>query len=601
MTRKARQVIRDHGIRQLVVRARWKLENPHLRYDEPERPLHADEDLHGYHHWIETEEARRFSALPDPKVLRYRPLVSVLMPVYNVEARILESAVESVRAQVYNCWELLIVDDMSTRSDTKNLLQTIETMRDDRIRVFHRQDNGGISSATNTALAHAEGEFIALMDDDDLLSPMALLCIIQYLNEHPDLDIVYSDEDKIDNRGIRHSPFFKPDWSPVLLLSMNYVSHLGVYRTSLAREVGGFNPEFDGAQDYDFLWRCAERSNRIGHVPEILYHWRVSQHSTAASMNAKPYVIEQGRLVVQAHLDRQSIQAEAKSSHIPARYRISRNLSEYPAVSVIIPTRDHVELLADCVHGVETCEYPGPIQIVIVDNGSSQRDAVEYLHTTPHQVLRRPGPFNYSFLVNQGEAVATGELLLILNNDIRMIEPSWLRTLADYLLLPDIGVVGPKLLYPDGRVQHAGIIYGLGGTAGHAFWMEAGNTAGYLGLLQVSHDVSAVTGACLLTRHEVFQMVKGFPENLPINYNDLAFCLAVQQAGWRIAYVAEATLIHYESVSRRPQVQDWELQEFRRQHVVPSVDPYYSPHLSTRPGHVYSFPWASEENSTVRT
>ena len=590
MARKASHVLVTEGPSQVVEYGVKKLKEPHLRYDEKIRPLNAEEDFDGYQLWIAAHDpTARDLARYAEQILTwtYRPLISIVMPVFNVEAKWLQRAVESVRAQVYPQWELCLVDDHSTSDATIQYLQTLATSGDSRIRILHRESNGGISAATNDALSMAEGEFIALMDHDDELAPHALVRVVDLLQDNPALDLIYSDEDKVDVENRRSAPFFKPDWSPTLLLGMNYVSHLGVYRATIAQEIGGFRPDFDGAQDYDFLLRFVERTCNIAHIPDVLYHWRTIRQSTASSMSAKPYVIDRGREAVQQHLERTGLDGKVLPGRIPARFRVHWRTSVLPVVSVVVPTKDHLPLLEKCITGLESTDYPG-LEIILVDNGTTNSSALEYLERIGHQVVRAPGPFNFSHLVNVGVTNSRGELVLVLNNDIEVMDPMWLQELSQQLLTPGIGVVGPKLIYPDGRVQHGGIILGLGGIAGHAFHLNSTDSHGYFGLQQVPHEVSAVTGACLLTTRELFDQVGGFREDLPVNFNDVAFCLEVQKRGYRVLYDANVTLIHRESASRPPRVEPWEEAIFRRSYVIDS-DPYYSVHLSRDGAKPYCF------------
>ena len=593
---KASKVLATEGPVQLARYGVKKLSHPELRYDDVTTPLNAEEDIEGYQVWLAqhglTRETRETMS-SDMQTWNSQPLISILMPVYNVKHAWLSKAIDSVRKQIYPFWELCIVDDASTYSTTKQYLKTLEAEADPRIHLRFASENKGISAATNQALAMATGEFVALMDHDDELAEHALYRVAQQLHLTPNIDIVYSDEDKIDENGRRFSPFFKPDWSPTLLLGMNYVSHLGVYRKALAESAGGFQTRMDGAQDYDFLLRCVENTDRIVHIPDVLYHWRTLTTSTAASMDAKPYVINAGLHAVSEHLQRLHIMAQAESGSIPARFRIAWQLTDWPSVSVIIPTKDRLDLLTTCLKGLQKTSYPQPLEIIIVDNGSTNAETQAFLKQCPYHVVSAPGSFNFSALVNQGVNEAQGELILILNNDIEFPEPSWLRTMVGHLQMPGVGIVGPKLVYPDGRVQHGGIILGLGGIAGHAFRLSPSEAYGYFGLQQVAHEVSAVTGACLLTYRTVFDQVGGFREDFPVNFNDVAFCLDTRSFGHRVVYCPDSTLIHHESASRAPHVEPWEETRFRQAYKI--YDPYYSPRLSLLPSHTFGFPRPEEE------
>lgn len=596
MFSKASKVLMTEGPVQLARYGANKLTHPELRYNETLNVLNAEEDVEGYQVWIHlhriTEEIRD-KMVENIESWTWTPTVSIVMPVYNVHPKWLLRAVDSVREQVYPYWELCMVDDASTAPATVKYLSELEAERDPRIRVLIRAQNGGISAATNDGLKMAQGEFIALMDNDDELAEQALYRIVDELQREPDADILYSDEDKIDEQGKRFAPFFKPEWSPTLLLGMNYVSHLGVYRRSLVESVGGFRSEFDGAQDYDFLLRCSEQTERIVHIPDVLYHWRTLSTSTALEFAAKPYVADAALNALSDHLVRQNIDGSVDLGKIPARFRIKCNVAKSSSVSVVIPTKDRLDLLQNCLEGLERTVYPESLEIVIVDNGSSDPKTLEFLKACPHKIVSCPGPFNFSFLINQGVAASSGDGILILNNDIEVLSDDWLTTMVGHLQMPGVGVVGPKLLYPDGRIQHSGIIVGLGGIAGHAFWLNPGDAYGYFGLQQVSHEVAAVTGACLLTRRDIYDQVEGFREDFPVNFNDVAYCLDVRSRGYRVVYCPDASLVHRESASRKPHVEPWEEARFRDAYEI--TDPFYSPHLSLLPAHVYGLPLPGEE------
>jgi GT2 family glycosyltransferase len=595
MSAKAAHVLWSEGPHRLIYYARKKLQQPYLRYNEVERPPTAEEDSVGYQKWLSrrsTELAQSHLAHP---VFDYSPLISILTPVYNTDPKWLYHAVRSVLRQTYRHWELILTDDGSTCSLTRDVLTELRSL-DSRITVLVHPHNRGISAASNTCLAAAQGEFIALLDHDDELDDYALARVVDELNAHRDADIIYSDEDKIGPDGTFYSPFFKPDWSPSLLWYMNYVSHLGVYRTALVREIGGFRSAFDGAQDYDVVLRAAESTSSIYHIPDVLYHWRATTESTALSVSVKPYALTAGRKAVEEHLERLRIPAVVDKTRSGRGHRIRFRPSQYPAVRVIIPTRDHVSYLKTCLSGVEAAEYPGDVRVTIVDNGSRQPDTVKFLQTCRHTVISAPGAFNFSSLVNRAAAQVQEDLLLLLNNDVEMVNPLWLRALVEVLLLPGVGVVGPHLIYPDGSTQHAGIIMSVGGTAGHAFWRYAADSYAYYGLQQTVREVTAVTGACLLTSTSLFRRLGGFPDELPHSFNDIAFCLEVQRHGLRVLYVPDAVLIHHESVSRDPRVEPWEATRFLTKWQPPKPDPYYSPHLSTSPSATYTLALTNDQS-----
>lgn len=600
MGRKLLGALVAQGPAMVLFYAKRKLQYPYLRFDEGERRPNAEEDVEGYSAWLARCDETASSSSDG---LSLEPLISVLMPVFNTDPRWLTAAAESVLLQQYTKWELVIVNDASTRTDTLQVLHNLELAGDSRVSVFHRSNRGGISVATNDALAHASGDYIALLDHDDELHTEALQRVVVGVNEDPTTDVFYTDEDKISVEGHRFAPFFKPDWSPTLLQAMNYVSHLGVYRATLLRSVGGWRSEYDGSQDYDLILRCSERTSRIRHISEILYHWRAVPDSTASSLASKPLATERARRALQEHVQRLGIAADVVSARIPNRHRIRLRIQNWPSIQVVIPTRDAVDLLRACVTGVQTARYSGPVTITIVDNGSRDEDSLAYLADIGHdvKVIRLDEPFNFSRLVNHGASVGTEPLLLFLNNDITMPNADWLEAMVTQACMPGVGVVGAKLLYPDNTVQHAGIVLGLGGMAGHAFWLNARDSAGYFGLQQLAHEVSAVTGACLMAWRDVFQRVGGFPECLPFSYNDVAFCLKVWRVGYRVIYEPEAELIHLESATRARRVREWEEERFAREFDPPVTDPYYSRHLSREPANSFCLPAGKSSYATNQT
>ncbi len=527
---------------------------------KPERPPEARRDPPpSYEEWLarygqidETALRRQLSEL------RRQPLLSILMPVYNPDLPALEAAVASVRRQIYSRWELCIADDASTDARVRPWLEQAAA-EDERIKVEFRPDNGHIAACSNSAFALATGEWCALLDQDDALTLDALARVALEIDAHPDAGLIYSDEDKIDDHGNRSSPYFKPDWNPELFLGQNFINHLGVYRTDLMREVGGFRESFEGSQDYDLALRCLERLSaaRIRHIPRVLYHWRMAAGSVAAVPDAKPYAREAARRAIAESLQRQGIagRVEACPENTEA-HRVVYSLGEkLPTVSIIIPNRDQVELLQRCLESVRAqTDYPA-FEFVIADNGSTERRTLDFLRTLERsggtQVLRHPGPFNFSRLTNLGAAAATGEILLFLNNDIEATEPGWLREMVSHAARPAVGAVGARLWYPDGTLQHGGVILGLGGIAGHAFPRLKRGRGGYFSRALLQQNISAVTGACLAVRRELFERFGPFDEeNLPISFNDVDFCLRLRAAGYRNLWTPFANLIHAESATR---------------------------------------------------
>lgn len=512
--------------------------------------------------------------------LSTRPLVSVVMPVYNTPEDALEEAIASVRAQLYPHWELRAHDDASTAPHVRAVLEK-HANEDARVRVSFGERNGGISSASNAALALATGDYVALLDHDDMLAPDALLEMVCAIDE-TGADLIYSDEDKLDPRGRRFDPFFKPDWSPDFLLSVNYACHLTVARRALVLEAGGFREGFEGSQDYDLWLRLSERTDRVAHVPMVLYHWRQVAGSTALDAGNKPAAHERSRRAIAEALARRDALAEVLDGPVPTTFRLVRQLAAEPLVSVIIPTRDRVDLVAQAVEGLERGTDYRNLEIVIVDNGSTDPETLAYLERSPHRVIRDDGPFNFPRLNNRAAAEARGELLLLLNNDTEPLERGWLRAMVEHAVRPEVGAVGARLLYPSGKLQHAGVVLGIGGVAGHSHKYLPGNTSGYFHAVDLIRNVSAVTGACLLVRREVFHEVGGLDErNLAVAFNDVDFCLRLRERGYLVVYTPHALLTHYESESRgfdlNPREIDFMLARWGERL---ARDPYYSPNLS---------------------
>jgi GT2 family glycosyltransferase/glycosyltransferase involved in cell wall biosynthesis len=528
------------------------------------QPLGADQQLlarGSYAHWLkefdslaadQLEKLReRAAALSDP------PLITILMPVYNTPERWLVRALDSIRAQVYPHWELCVADDASPAPHVRAVLERYAE-EDARIKPIFRAQNGHISTASNSALAAATGEFCALMDHDDELSPRALLHIAEKIIAHPDAELVYTDEDKIDESGCRFDPHFKPDWNPDLLLSQNYISHLAVYRTATLREIGGFRLGFEGAQDWDVTLRVIERTTaeHIHHIPHVLYHWRAIEGSTAMHLQEKDYTVQAGRRALEEYFVRRN---EPVALHLARgqHWHVRRSRPEPPPlVTLVIPTRNRRELLVTCVESLfAQTAYPR-FEILVADNDSDDPELFAFYEKRKalgrFAVLPCPGPFNFSAINNRAVAHARGELIGLLNNDLEAIHPEWLDEMVAHAVRPEIGCVGAKLYYPDLRIQHAGVITGLGGVAGHPF---KGFTRDEPGTPQfrphLVQNLSAVTAACLLIRKSVYQQAGGFEEaGLTIAFNDVDFCLKVQALGYRNLFTPFAELIHHESASR---------------------------------------------------
>lgn len=492
----------------------------------------------------------RIDAMPD------HPRISVLMPTYNPPLELLEEAIWSVRNQLYPDWELCIADDASTDPGVQQLL-TKHSKEDERIKVTFRSENGHISRATNSALSLATGEYIALLDNDDLLTEHALYWLAEAIIENPGAGLVYSDEDKLSEEGERFGPYFKCEYNPELMLAHNMICHLGAYRKDIIDRIGGFRTGFEGAQDYDLALRVLEqlKPGQIIHIPRILYHWRAIQGSTALTGASKDYAAEAGRLAVAEHLERIGIAAEVLPSlEAPGMNRVRYKLPEsVPKVSIIIPTRDRIDLLSVCIDSIRTRSTYSAIEIIVVDNGSTEAKTSEYLNFLQAEgvkVIRSDEPFNFSRLNNLGAREATGEILCLMNNDIEITVPEWLDEMVSYACRSEIGCVGTRLLYPNNSLQHGGVILGIGGVAGHSHKHVSANETGYFGRAVLHQSFSAVTAACLVVRKEVYNEVNGLDESFAIAFNDVDFCLRVRDAGYRNVWTPYAEMIHHESVSR---------------------------------------------------
>ncbi|MGZ8410091.1 MAG: glycosyltransferase family 2 protein [Hyphomicrobium sp.] len=484
-----------------------------------------------------------------------KPLIAVVMPVYNPKPAWLIAAIESVRRQIYPHWQLCIADDASTDAAIRPILERY-AKEDPRIKIVFRERNGHISAASNSALELVTGDWVALLDHDDLLAEHALFWVADAINRYPEARLIYSDEDKIDAEGRRCDPYFKCDWNIDLFYSHNLITHLGVYGMTLVREIGGFQEGFEGAQDYDLALRCIERiaPAEIHHIPRVLYHWRVHTDSTAHASAAKPYAMLAGERALNEHLDRCGVAAHVEL--IGHGYRIRYALPERPPrVSLIIPTRNGMPLIRQCVASIlEKTTYPN-YELLIIDNGSDDPVTLRYLEEIACdarvRVVRDGRPFNFSALNNAAVRQVEGAVVGLINDDIEVIAPDWLGEMVSLALQPAIGAVGARLLYPNGALQHGGVVLGLGGLAAHAHRNAPRYDHGYCGRASLVQSFSAVTAACLVIRKAIYEQVGGLNEtDLPVAYNDVDFCLRVREAGYRNVWTPYAELYHHESATR---------------------------------------------------
>jgi glycosyltransferase involved in cell wall biosynthesis/TolA-binding protein len=575
--------------------------------------LLAATDAHASPHNDYTEWVRRYDSLDEEGRRRIEeridglprfPLISVLMPVYNAPVAWLEQAIDSVRAQLYGNWELCIADDASTQPAVRRMLEQ-QSQRDARIKVVYREQNGHISASSNSALALASGEFVALLDHDDMLAETALFRIAEAIIAHPDAVLFYSDEDKVDADNRRYDPYFKPDYNYELLLAQNMICHLGAYRTATLRELGGFRTGVEGAQDYDLALRVTERATvaQVVHLPYVLYHWRAIAGSTALAAGEKNYAAQAGRQAVADHLARCGVAAEVLPAPVTPdvnRVRFACPVPQ-PLVSILIPTRDRADLLGMCLDSlIERSTYSN-YEVIIIDNGSVEEATRELFARLPQprfKVVRDESPFNFSALNNHAARVASGQFLCLMNNDIEILTPGWLEEMVAFAARPEIGCVGARLWYPDGRLQHGGVVLGVGGIAGHAHKYLPRGQNGYFGRAILHQAYSAVTAACLLLRREVFEQVGGLDEQLAIAFNDIDFCLRVRAAGYRNVWTPYAEMIHHESASRGEEDNPEKIARFGREIAFVEArwgdqlrtDPAYNPNL-TLVHEDYSLAW----------
>lgn len=491
-----------------------------------------------------------FAGDPPPTDLAFTPLVSVVVPVYDTPPALLEKMIESVERQVYRNWELCLVDDASPASHVRPIMEQAAA-RDPRIRVTFRPANGNISAATNTGIAMARGEFIALLDHDDELTADALFEVVRLLNDEPETDVVYSDQDKIDTEGRRSEPFHKPAWSPAYLQSVMYVGHLLVVRAAVLAETGGCDSAYDGVQDFDLMLRLGEATTRIRHIPRILYHWRKIPGSIASDSGAKRGIVDLQRRAVQAHLERLSLPAIATTNGSAHRVRVvPAARSHEPLVSILIPSKDHPELIGPCLESLFGKTAYAAFEVLVGDNETTDPQALVILDKYPVTRVPLPGPFRFAAFNNRMAEHSRGEYLLLLNNDTEIVDPKWLDTLLLYAEQDNVGAVGPLLLYGDGTVQHAGVILGPRGTADHVMRGFPGDSDGYAGSLQAAREVTAVTGACLLVRRDHYLACGGLNETFGRHYEDVDFCLRLRRLGLRNVFVGSTRLVHHESKSR---------------------------------------------------
>lgn len=496
----------------------------------------------------------------------YKPLISIVVPVYNVDAIILEECIESVLNQSYDNFELCLADDCSSKQETLDCLKKYEK-KDKRIKVVYREKNGHISEATNSAIAISHGEFIGLLDNDDLLSSNALYEVVKVLNCDKSLDMIYSDEDKIALNGKRYFPHFKPDFSPDTLLSSNYICHFTVLRKSIVLEIGGFRSEYNGSQDYDLFLRFTEKTDRIYHIPKILYHWRMIEGSTSSDASSKNYAYYAGKRALEDTLKRRKVKGEVHLIGTPQMYEIEYLYSREPKISIIIPTKDKADILKRCLESIYKKTNYQNYEVIVIDNNSHEKSTFRLLEQykkdyNNFSYYTYQCEFNYSYLNNEAVKRAKGEYVVLLNNDTEVITPDWLHKMVGHASQKHIGCVGVKLLYPTNTVQHCGVVIGCAGVAAHAFVGTGDDNFGYFGRLVSTYNYSAVTAACLMVKKSKYNEVKGLDESLKVAYNDVDFNIKLLEKGYYNVVLPSVKLYHYESISRGYDLNDKNKQRF---------------------------------------
>lgn len=576
--KKGFRYLRHYGPKEFWIRLHERFEPEEVPYGPWYEAYVPDESE------LEKQRKHRFT---------YEPLISVAVPVFRTPEIFLIQMMKSLLAQTYSNWELCIANGSPEDTVMKGILEEY-MKKDSRIRVSELTENKGIAGNTNAALEMAEGEFVGLLDHDDLLAPNALYEVVKALEADRELDAVYTDEDKVTTELDEHfQPHLKPDFNLDLLRSNNYICHFFVVRRSVVKKTGGFRQEFDGAQDHDFIFRCVETARRVGHIPEILYHWRTHKASTADNPASKMYAFDAGKRAIEAHLQRTD--TEGVVTHTPdlGFFRVKYPVQGNPLVSIIIPNKDEKETLKDCIESIrKKTEYEN-YEIIIVENNSTTEEIFQYykeLSQDPRiRLLRWKKEFNYSAINNYGVSHARGEYLIFLNNDVKIITPGWIKEMLGVCQRPEVGAVGVKLIYPDNTIQHAGCVIGIGGIAGHMFVDMPANRTGYLHKASILQDMSAVTAACMMMKRTAFEEAGGFTEKLAVAFNDVDLCLKVRKNEKLIVYDPYVQLYHMESKTRGAEDSTEKVRRFQEEieymrcqwiDILKKGDPYYNKNLS---------------------
>lgn len=545
-----------------------------------------------YQRWIEKNEPTE-KELEDQRKVKFKinPKISVVVPMYNTPEKFFKELVNRLIEQTYSNWELCLADGSPEKNEK---LKSIYE-KDKRIKYQYIGENKGISGNTNEALKLVTGDYVALLDHDDLLPKFSLYEIVKCINNNPEVEFIYTDEDKFEKiEGKRYDPYFKSDFAPDTLRANNFICHFSIFRKDLMDKLGGFRSEFDGAQDYDILLRMSEETKNIIHIPKILYHWRVHPQSTAkAGGDAKPYAYEAGIKAVQAHIDRLGFKGTVVNGNTLGTYKINYEIEGKPKVSIIIPNKDYIETLKVCLKSIERLTTYDNYEIVIVENNSEEEKTFEYYKKIEEKenirVIYYPEKeFNYSKIINFGVKNAKGEYIIQLNNDTELLTPDWLEEMIMFAQREDIGAVGVELFYPDKTIQHAGIIIGIGGVAGHIFKNIPYNMHGYFSKDAMIQNLSAVTAACIMTKKSIYDEVNYMDEKFKVAFNDVDFCLKIRETGKLVVYNPYVQFIHYESKSRgfedTPEKQARfrsEVDRFQKKwkSILQKGDPYYNINL----------------------
>lgn len=576
--KKGIRYLKHYGVRGFYARLLERFEEREVEYQE----------------WYEKNKPSEEELAHQRKKKWKEPVtISVLVPAYRTPEAFLRQMIESVLNQTYPYLELCIADGSGENISVEKVVKEYQA-KDQRVRYQRLEKNEGIAGNTNAAIRMATGDYLALFDHDDLLSPNALFEVASTI-EKDKADVVYTDEDKVTSDLKEHfQPHFKPDFNPDLLCSNNYICHLFVVKRSLALKLGGQDPAYDGAQDYDFIFRCTEEAEKIVHIAKILYHWRVHQASTADNPTSKMYAFDAGKRAIEAHLQRIGAKAEVSHTKDLGFYRVKYQVQGNPKVSIVIPNKDEKETLKKCLESIWQKTTYSNYEIILVENNSTTREIRDYYQELDGKngvrVVYWDKEFNYSAINNFGISYAKGEYILCLNNDITVISPEWMEELLANCQRPEVGIVGARLYYPDNTIQHAGIVLGMGGCAGSLFVGLARSRGGYLHKAALQQDLSAVTAACFMVKKEAFEKVGGFEEKLAVAFNDVDFCLKVRHAGYLVVYDPYAELYHHESKTRGYENTEAKKRRFQEEieymrcHWMPDIlrDPYYNENLSLK-------------------